>query len=162
MDSQRCFSRVHIPTFGHDDSMAQPQVMVLPVTPRKWYVDPSLNSRRGLTDASPSDGPIIPPMNDPLDLTIKAPSANPSDPTPSADGMLQQPAKSPSDSEVDMCDSDSDSDMSWVDVATTEPKPTDSTKAPNTTVVPPADDPSTARAGAKRRSSSSDSEWDFC
>ncbi|GAB7323923.1 hypothetical protein MBLNU13_g07346t1 [Cladosporium sp. NU13] len=143
MQTQRCFSRVHIPTSGHDTAMAQPQVMVLPATTRKC------------------DGPIIPPMDDPLSLTVQASSANPSNPTPSANGMLQ-PAKSPSNSEIDMCDSDSDSDMSWVDVATTEPKPTGSTQSPNTTVAPPASDPSTVRTGAKRRSSSSDSEWDFC
>lgn len=161
MKMQHCFSRVHIPTSGRDVSMAQPQVMVLPATTRKWYGAKSLNSRRGLTDASPSDGPIIPSMDEPLSLTIQAASANPSDPTPPADGM-PQPARSLSDPEVDMCDSDSDSDMSWVDVATTEPKPTDSTQPHNTTVAPPPSDFKTARTGAKRRSSSSDSEWDFC
>jgi hypothetical protein len=161
MQTQRCFSRVHIPTSGHDISMAQPQVMVLPATTRKWYDAQWLNSRRGLTDASHSDGPIIPSMDDPLSLTIKASSANPSDPTPPANGM-SQPMRSSSDSEIDMCDSDSDSDMSWVDVATTEPKPTGSTQPPNTTVAPPASDSQMARTGAKRRSSSSDSEWDFC
>jgi hypothetical protein len=161
MQTQRCFSRVHIPTSGHDISMAQPQVMVLPATTRKWYDAQWLNSRRGLTDASHSDGPIIPSMDDPLSLTTKASSANPSDPTPPANGM-SQPMRSSSDSEIDMCDSDSDSDMSWVDVATTEPKPTGSTQPPNTTVAPPASDSQMARTGAKRRSSSSDSEWDFC
>ena len=114
-----------------------------------------------LTDASPSDGPIIPTMDDPPSLSMQASSANPPDPTPSADGMVQ-PARSPSDPEVDMCDSDSDSDMSWVDVATTEPKLTGSTKNSDTIVALPTSDPETARTGSKRRSSSSDSEWDFC
>lgn len=143
MQRQRCFSRVHIPTSGHDISTAQPQVMVLPATTRKC------------------DGPIIPTMEDPPSLTMQASSANPPDPTPSADGMVQ-PARSPSDPEVDMCDSDSDSDMSWVDVATTEPKSTGSTEPSDTIVALPASDSEMARTGSKRRSSSSDSEWDFC
>lgn len=143
MQTQHCFSRVHIPTSSHETSMAQPQAMVLPATTRRC------------------DGPIIPSMDDPLSLTIKASSANLSDPTPPADGT-PQPVRSPSDSEVDMCDSDSDSDLSWVDVAKSEPKPTDITQSPNTTVAPPASGSKTARTGAKRRSSSSDSEWDFC
>jgi hypothetical protein len=162
---QECFSRVHIPTSGHEVPVMQPQRMVLPATTRKWYGAPRTNLRCGLTDLSPSDGPIIDPMDVPHSLMMKALSASPADPTPSADGSIQpaiQPARATSDSEVDMCDSDSDSDMSWIDVPKAEPKSMDSTQPPDATVTAPASDSKSARTGAKRRSSASDSEWDFC
>jgi hypothetical protein len=81
--------------------------------------------------------------------------------TPSAAGTIP-PAKATSDFEVDMWDSDNDSDMSWVDVPTAEPELTANTQSPNNAVAPPASDSKWARTGVKRRSSSSDSEWDFC
>lgn len=161
MESQRCFFREHIPTAGHDDSVVQPQVMMLPATIRKWYYAQTLKLKCGLTDMTSSDGPIIQPMADPSNLTTEASSGSSSDPKPPADGMLQ-PMRATSDSEVDMCDSDSDSDMSWVEVPTTEPKPAVNAQSSNITVAPPASGPKLARTGAKRRSSSSDSEWDFC
>lgn len=161
MVSQRCFSRVHIPTSGHENPVVQPQVMALPATTRTWYGAQRSNLRCGLTDLSPSDGPIMEPMDDDLYLAMNVLPRDPSNPTPPADGTIQ-PANATSDSEVDMCDSDSDSDMSWVDVPTAEPKSTDSTQSPDATIAPPASDSKSASTGAKRRSSSSDSEWDFC
>jgi hypothetical protein len=161
MQSHRCFSRAHIPTSGHGVSATQPQVMVLPATTRQWYGAQVLNLRRGLTDMSTSDGPIIPSTDDTFIPAISPSSDNPSDPTTSADGM-PQPARATPDSEIDMCDSDSDSDMSWVDVPMAEPKSTGATKSSDTTVTTPTSDSKSARAGLKRRSTSSDSEWDFC
>jgi len=159
--SYQCFSRVNIPTSGHDIPVVQPRTMVLPAVTRKWYGVQLLNLRCGFTNMRPSDGPIIPTMDDPLSLTIKASSDSHPDPTPSADGLLQ-PARPTSDSEVDMCESDSDSDTSWVDVSMTGPKAAGNTQSSDTAVASPASDSKTPRTGAKRRSSSSDSEWDFC
>jgi hypothetical protein len=158
---QQYFSRVHIPTSDHELPMMQPQRMVLPATPRKWYGAQRLTLRCSLTNLNPSDGPIMEPMDVPPSSTMKALSASPSVPTPPADNTIQ-PAKATSDSEVDICDSDSDSDMSWVDVPTAEPESTGNTQSPDATVATPASDSKSARTGAKRRSSSSDSEWDFC
>lgn len=159
--SHRCFSRVHTPTSGHDVPVVQPQTMMLPAVTRKWYGVQLSNLRCGLTDANPSDGPIIQTMDNPLGLTIKASSDRYPDPTPSAEGLLQ-PARPTSDSEIDMCDSDSDSDTSWIDVSMTEPKLKGNTQSSDTAVASPASNSKTPRTGAKRRSSSSDSEWDFC
>jgi hypothetical protein len=159
--AQQCFSRVHIPTSGHQIPVVQPRTMTLPATTRKWYGAQSSNLGCSLTNLNPSDGPIMEPMDVPPSSTMEALSASPSVPTPPAE-RTTQPAKVTSDSEVDMCDSDSDSDMSWVDVPSAEHKSEDSTQSPDATVTPPASDLNSARAGDKRRSSSSDSEWDFC
>jgi hypothetical protein len=159
--AQQCFSRVHIPISGHQIPVVQPQTMTLPATTRKWYGAQSSNLGCSLANLNPSDGPIMEPMDVPPSSTMKALSASPSVPTPPADNTIQ-PAKATSDSEVDICDSDSDSDMSWVDVPTAEPESTGNTQSPDATVATPASDSKSARTGAKRRSSSSDSEWDFC
>jgi hypothetical protein len=159
--AQQCFSRVHIPISGHQIPVVQPQTMTLPATTRKWYGAQSSNLGCSLANLNPSDGPIMEPMDVPPRSTMEALSASPSVPTPPAE-RTTQPAKVTSDSEVDMCDSDSDSDMSWVDVPSAEHKSEDSTQSPDATVTPAASNPKAARTGAKRRSSSSDSEWDFC
>lgn len=65
------------------------------------------------------------------------------------------------DSDCDMCESDSDSDASWVDVPMTEPKSPLSTETPAASGAA-LNHSKSPLAGVKRRSSSSDSEWDFC
>jgi hypothetical protein len=160
-----CFSRVYIPA-AKNDMLAVQSSTILPISARKWYDAPVSDLRCGLADLSPSDGPLLDgPLIQAMDKT-SGPTAASSSHYPCVAGPLTNSiahaARAASDSEVDMCDDDSDSDMSWVDVPIAEPKAPISTGLAETTGAPPSTGSSPARAGAKRRSSSSDSEWDFC
>lgn len=61
-------------------------------------------------------------------------------------------------SDIDMCESDSDSDLSWVDIPLADCKPTQPA-APGHTSNPSSGSGSTS---ARRPSTPSDAEWDFC
>jgi hypothetical protein len=68
----------------------------------------------------------------------------------------------PSGSDVDMCETDSDSDMSWVDVPIVAAKPADGTEQADVQVSAPDSSSKSAPTDARRSSTPSDSEWDLC
>jgi hypothetical protein len=143
--------------------VAQPST-ISPVTTRKRYGVQAPNLKRALTDIRLSNGPLL---DGPLSQSSKeapkptAESSYPGDAGPSADATLR-PAQAIPEPDIDMCDSDSDSVMSWVDVPLAKPKSTDNTDSPQATSSAQITGSNPVRAGAKRRSTSSDSEWDFC
>lgn len=88
----------------------------------------------------------------------------PSTPTSSPNGIAIR-TRNVSEVGADMCETDSDSDMSWVEVPVvpTKPaKPANSTNNPAASGSASSPSSKTATASRKRSSSSSDSEWDFC
>jgi hypothetical protein len=70
--------------------------------------------------------------------------------------------KTPSESDVDMCETDSDSDMSWVDVPVVAAKPAEGTEQAVEQGSSPDSSSKPALTETRRSSTSSDSEWDLC
>jgi hypothetical protein len=133
--------------------------------PMHLITDDRPNSKLSMIDLITDDCPNskLPVMNSITcgETTDRSPTDDHPNSTSSVVDMLSS-NQTPSESDVDMCETDSDSDMSWVDVPVVAAKPAEDTEQADVQDSSPDSSSKPASTDARRSSTSSDSEWDLC